>query len=385
MIAKILLVIAFVAVAVAVGIYCRRHTGTVDGFILGGRNVGPWMSAFAYGTSYFSAVVFVGYAGQFGFKYGISATWAGIGNAIIGSLLAWWVLGPRTREMTHRLQASTMPEFFGKRYNSRALRIAAAAIIFVFLIPYTASVYNGLSRLFGMAFALPYDVCVIGMAVGIAFAVVIGLLHAFLQNTYDLPPFVVTLGTQYLMFGLAAIICNNYPIPNAYPNWYVQVGMGRLFGVVPYPVIIFFVAAVLCYFIMEHTTTGRCVYAVGGNQEAARLTGINVFRSKAFVFIAVQILAAIAGFINSAQVNQADWSYGKEWPTDCLSMAIIGGTSMAGGSGTIYGTVVGVVLISVLINGMTILNWNIYLQYIVRGAILIGSLVLMAYRDKYRD
>ena len=97
------------------------------------------------------------------------------------------------------------------------------------------------------------------------------------------------------------------------------------------------------------------------------------------------ILAAIAGFINSAQVNQADWSYGKEWPTDCLSMAIIGGTSMAGGSGTIYGTVVGVVLISVLINGMTILNWNIYLQYIVRGAILIGSLVLMAYRDKYRD
>ena len=156
MIAKILLVIAFVAVAVAVGIYCRRHTGTVDGFILGGRNVGPWMSAFAYGTSYFSAVVFVGYAGQFGFKYGISATWAGIGNAIIGSLLAWWVLGPRTREMTHRLQASTMPEFFGKRYNSRALRIAAAAIIFVFLIPYTASVYNGLSRLFGMAFGLPY-------------------------------------------------------------------------------------------------------------------------------------------------------------------------------------------------------------------------------------
>ena len=101
--------------------------------------------------------------------------------------------------------------------------------------------------------------CLIGMAVGIAFAVVIGLLHAFLQNTYDLPPFVVTLGTQYLMFGLAAIICNNYPIPNAYPNWYVQVGMGRLFGVVPYPVIIFFVAAVLCYFIMEqhHHRTQR--------------------------------------------------------------------------------------------------------------------------------
>lgn len=184
MISKILLVLAFVAVAVGVGIYCRRSTKTVDGFLLGGRKVGPWMSAFAYGTSYFSAVVFVGYAGQFGFKYGISATWAGIGNAILGSLLAWWVLGPRTREITHRLGAQTMPEFFGKRYDSKALRIAAAAIIFVFLIPYTASVYNGLSRLFGMAFNLPYDVCVIGMAVVTCIYVIVGGYMATVMNDF---------------------------------------------------------------------------------------------------------------------------------------------------------------------------------------------------------
>lgn len=181
---KILLVIVFIAVAVGVGLYCRKSTSTVDGFILGGRNVGPWMSAFAYGTSYFSAVVFVGYAGQFGFKYGIAATWAGIGNAILGSLLAWWVLGPRTREMTHRLGAQTMPDFFGKRYNSKALRIAAAAIIFVFLIPYTASVYNGLSRLFGMAFNLPYDVCVIGMAIVTCVYVILGGYMATVMNDF---------------------------------------------------------------------------------------------------------------------------------------------------------------------------------------------------------
>ncbi len=181
---KILLVVIFVGVAVGVGIYCNRSTKTVDGFLLGGRKVGPWMSAFAYGTSYFSAVVFVGYAGQFGFKYGIAATWAGIMNAILGSLLAWWVLGPRTREMTHRLGAQTMPEFFGKRYNSRALRIAAAAIIFVFLIPYTASVYNGLSRLFGMAFDIPYDVCVIGMAVVTCVYVVVGGYMATVMNDF---------------------------------------------------------------------------------------------------------------------------------------------------------------------------------------------------------
>ncbi len=184
MVSKIALVLVFVAVAVGVGIYCRRSTKTVDGFLLGGRKVGPWMSAFAYGTSYFSAVVFVGYAGQFGFKYGIAATWAGIGNAILGSLLAWWVLGPRTREMTHRLGAQTMPEFFGKRYDSKALRIAAAAIIFVFLIPYTASVYNGLSRLFGMAFSLPYDVCVIGMALVTCVYVIVGGYMATVMNDF---------------------------------------------------------------------------------------------------------------------------------------------------------------------------------------------------------
>ncbi len=113
---KILLIIIFIAIAVGVGIYTRRAASRdADGFILGGRNVGPWLSAFAYGTAYFSAVVFIGYAGQFGWKYGMAATWAGIGNAVIGSLLAWWVLGPRTREVTQRLKASTMPEFFGKR------------------------------------------------------------------------------------------------------------------------------------------------------------------------------------------------------------------------------------------------------------------------------
>lgn len=119
---KILIVAIFVAVTVAVGVFARKHSNSVDGFVLGGRNVGPWLSAFAFGTSYFSAVVFIGYAGQFGWKYGMSVFWVGIGNAVIGSLLAWWVLGPRTREMTQRLKATTMPEFFGKRYNSRALR-----------------------------------------------------------------------------------------------------------------------------------------------------------------------------------------------------------------------------------------------------------------------
>jgi sugar transport system permease protein len=227
--------------------------------------------------------------------------------------------------------------------------------------------------------------CIIGMVAAILMAILFGFIHARLQDKFNLPPFIVTLATQYLLFGFAATICNGYPIPNMYPDWFKALGMGRLFGIIPYSVIIFMIMWCFCYFLMEHTTTGRSIFAVGGNQEAARLSGINVFKSKAIVFIAVQVCAAIAGFINSAQVMNADYTYAKDWPMDVISMAIIGGTSMAGGSGTIYGTLIGVVLISALINGMTMLNWSIYLQYVVRGLILLGALLIMTLRDKMRD
>ena len=163
---KIIMLVVFFATMIAVGLYCRKNSTDVNGFVLGGRSVGPWLTAFAYGTSYFSAVIFVGYAGQFGWKFGVASTWIGIGNAILGSLLAWVILGRRTRLMTQHLNSATMPEFFGKRFSSPALKIAASVIVFIFLIPYTASLYNGLSRLFAMAFpGIDYSVCVIVMAI----------------------------------------------------------------------------------------------------------------------------------------------------------------------------------------------------------------------------
>lgn len=181
---KILLLVLFFGIMIAVGFYSRRHATNVNDFVLGGRSVGPWLTAFAYGTSYFSAVVFVGYAGQFGFKYGLASTWIGIGNAFIGSLLAWVVLGRRTRIMTKHFDAKTMPDYFGKRYHSKSLRIVAAVITFVFMIPYTASVYNGLSRLFGMAFHIPYVVCVIAMAALTCVYVILGGYMATAINDF---------------------------------------------------------------------------------------------------------------------------------------------------------------------------------------------------------
>lgn len=198
MLVKVLLLIIFFAVMIWIGIYARRHATNVNGFVLGGRSVGPWLTAFAYGTSYFSAVVFVGYAGQFGYKYGLASTWIGIGNAILGSLLAWVVLGRRTRILTKHLKSMTMPDFFGKRYSSKSLCVAASMIAFIFLIPYTASVYNGLSYLFGMAFDVDFRICVIVMAVLTGVYVIIGGYMATALN--DLVQGII------MLFGIVAVI-----------------------------------------------------------------------------------------------------------------------------------------------------------------------------------
>lgn len=198
MLLKATILVIYFAVLVGIGLYCRKHATDVNGFVLGGRSVGPWLTAFAYGTSYFSAVVFVGYAGQFGWKYGIAATWAGIGNAIIGSLLAWLILGKRTRIMSQHLNSATMPQFFGERFGSTPLKIGASVIIFIFLIPYTASLYNGLSRLFGMAFDIDYSVCIILMAVLTAIYVIAGGYMATAINDF--------IQGIIMIFGILAVI-----------------------------------------------------------------------------------------------------------------------------------------------------------------------------------
>ncbi|MCI7233431.1 MAG: sodium:solute symporter, partial [Oscillospiraceae bacterium] len=183
---KVLYVIlaVYLAVMIGIGVYCHKKTSSVSDFVLGGRSVGGWITAFAYGTSYFSAVVFIGYAGQFGWSYGVSVAWIGIGNAVIGSMLAWMVLGKRTRIMSKHMNASTMPEFFEKRFDSKGLKTVSAIIVFIFLIPYTASVYNGLSRLFGMAFNIPYSVCIIAMALLTAVYVILGGYKATAINDF---------------------------------------------------------------------------------------------------------------------------------------------------------------------------------------------------------
>ncbi len=195
---KVLLTIIFLAVMIGVGLYTRKQASSVDGFVLGGRAVGPWLTAFAFGTSYFSAVVFVGYAGQFGWKYGLSSAWIGIGNAIIGSLLAWLILGKRTKLMTQHIESRTMPDFFGTRFQDQGLRVVASIIAFVFLIPYTAGVYSGISRLFEMGFNIPYEYCVVIMSILTAVYVILGGYKATAMNDF--------IQGIIMLFGIVAVI-----------------------------------------------------------------------------------------------------------------------------------------------------------------------------------
>ncbi len=198
--------LVYFGVMIFIGVKTRASANSVSGFVLGGRTVGPWLSAFAYGTSYFSAVIFIGYAGQFGWNYGIAATWIGIGNAVIGSLLAWAALGRRTRILTRKLDSATMPDYFGKRFGDSKLKIAASVIVFVFLIPYTASLYKGLGSLFSDAFGVPYFVCIIAMAVVTAIYVLIGgymatVWNDFVQGIIMLAGIVVIIVAVVMNFG----------------------------------------------------------------------------------------------------------------------------------------------------------------------------------------
>jgi len=144
--------IVYAIVMAMVGVISYGKSKTLDGFLIGGRNIGAWATAFAYGTTYFSAVVFVGYAGQHGWNIGLGSIWIGVGNAVLGCLLSWVLLANKTRKMTKKLNARTMPDFFEKRYDSKGMKILSSLIIFVFLVPYSAAVYKGLGALFSAVF-----------------------------------------------------------------------------------------------------------------------------------------------------------------------------------------------------------------------------------------
>lgn len=223
----------------------------------------------------------------------------------------------------------------------------------------------------------------VGLAVALLVAILMGMFHAWARQKFNMPTFIITLANLNIMYGLAAIICGGFPIVNGFPQWYVFTGVGKLGGV-PFPAIVFIAVFFLFWFITEKTDLGRKIYAVGGNAEAARLSGINVFRTRIFVMCAVQVMCVLGGMMNSAQVRSATFGFGRGWETQIISSVVIGGTSMLGGIGTIWGTLIGVLFTGVISNGMTLLNVNEYMQYVVNGVLMFFAVMFNTYMTKKR-
>lgn len=215
----------------------------------------------------------------------------------------------------------------------------------------------------------------IGMVAAFIIAGVIGLFSGYLLTIIKMPSFIITLGLQILLYGVAAVLCNGFPLTTL-PEWYNNIGAGQVFGVIPVPAIILLLVFAIVFVIMNYTKFGRSVYAVGGNVESARLSGVNVNFVKTAALVIVQLCSALAGILVSAQVMSGNFTFGKGWEMIAISSCIIGGTSIFGGIGKVWGTLIGLIFIGVIINGMTLLNIPEFWQYIVRGGLILFAVLV---------
>lgn len=228
--------------------------------------------------------------------------------------------------------------------------------------------------------------CAIGMAASILLGIGVGWLHGFFQHKTGMPAFIVTLTTLFALLGLSGKLSGGFPVPNQFPDWYNKLGGGRVGGMngIPIPAIVLMICFFIIWFIMKFTTTGRSTYAVGGNPESARLSGIDVGKTKIIAFVVVQIMAVISGFMTSGQVMAGTFTFGKGWELDVIAAVVVGGTSFSGGVGTVWGTLIGIIFMGVISNGMTLLNFDIHTQYIVKAVIMFLAVLLTSYRDRIK-
>lgn len=232
---------------------------------------------------------------------------------------------------------------------------------------------------------LPIEIgALVGIVCALVVALLVGLFHAWARHKFNMPTFIITLATLNIMYGLAAIICGGFPIVNAFPEWYVFLGTGKVFGI-PFPAIMLIIVFFVFWFLTEKTDLGRKIYAVGGNAEAARLSGISVWKTRIFVLCTIQIMCVLSGIMNSAQVRSATFGFGRGWETQIISSVVIGGTSMLGGIGTIWGTLIGVLFTGVIANAMTLLNVNEFMQYVVNGSLMFFAVMFNTYMTRKRN
>jgi sugar transport system permease protein len=220
----------------------------------------------------------------------------------------------------------------------------------------------------------------VAMASALAAAFLTGSLTGVLRTRYQVPSFITTLALLTGLSGAAELITNGFPL-TPFPEWYSALGGGRVAGV-PFPAILLLLAFAATHVLMNNTPFGRAVYAVGGNAEAARLSGINVARVKRLVLALTAMLAALGGILQSSEIMSGTATTAKGWELDIIAAVIIGGTSFTGGIGRVWGTMVGMVFLGVIMNGMTLLNVSEYWQHVSRGALILLAVLLNRFQHR---
>ena len=218
-------------------------------------------------------------------------------------------------------------------------------------------------------------VILVAMCAPVLFGFLAGVFTGWVRTKFSVPTFITTLALMAGLNGGAFLITNSFPV-NSFPEWYNFFGSGYVLGVIPFPAIVFLAVFGILYFVSKFTTFGRAVYAIGGNTESARLSGINVGRVKMLIMAIVGTLAAISGLLVSSQIMAGSPNAGKGWELDVISSVIIGGVSMAGGKGRIWGTFIGVIFLGIIMNGMTLLNVDEYWQYVVKAILILGAVLI---------
>lgn len=223
-----------------------------------------------------------------------------------------------------------------------------------------------------------------GIIVSVILAIVIGLafggLNGLLIGKFKRPPFISTLGAMMVARGLALIMTTAKPVyfDNA-PN-FATISQGKLFNLIPYPVIYLIVIAIISGFILNKTLISRRIFSIGSNEEAARLSSINIVRTKMFAYMYCGLLCAVAGIIMAARINSGQPTAGTGYELDAIAAVVIGGTSLSGGEGSVTGTIIGALIMGVLKNGLNLMNVSQNWQMLAMGAVVIGA----AYMDMLR-
>jgi len=220
-----------------------------------------------------------------------------------------------------------------------------------------------------MEFGIP-----LAIAATLTVGTLVGSFTGFIRMKFQVPTFITTLAWMTALTGAAELITDGFPI-TPFPEWYNFIGGGYVYGI-PFPAIIFILVFIIVHFVMNYTSFGRSVYAIGGNMEVARLSGIRVKAVKISVMGIVAILAMLSGIMQSSEIMSGSPTTARGWELDVIAAVIIGGTSLMGGAGTVRGTLVGIIFLGVLVNGMTLINVNEYWQHVVRGTLILLAVLI---------